>query len=99
MLDHEILKRIEQKADMLMAAQDDVNAAVTALTSFLGDLSTQVQAIAADLAAGGSTPVDTSALNSVVGQLPAAQAAVDALTAPAAPAPNPAPSFRSQFRA
>jgi hypothetical protein len=67
-----------------MAAQDDINAAVTALNSFLSDLSTQVQAISAELAAGGGTPPDTSALNTVIGQLPAAQAAVDALTAPAA---------------
>jgi hypothetical protein len=63
-----------------MAAQDDITAAVSALSSFLSDLSTQVQAIAAKLAAGG-TPVDTSALNTVIAQLPAAQAAVDALTA------------------
>jgi hypothetical protein len=82
--EHEVLARIEQKVDKIMAAQDDITAAVTALTSFLSDFSTQVQAIAAKLAAGG-TPVDTSALNTVIAELPAAQAAVDALTAPAAP--------------
>lgn len=81
--EHEQLQRIEQKVDKLMAAQDDINAAVTALDSFLADLSSQVQKISAALAAGG-TPADTSALNTVVSQLPAAQAAVDALTAPAA---------------
>ena len=79
---HQVLQRIEQKVDQLMAAQDDINAAVTALSSFLSDLSTQVQAIKTALDNGG-TPVDTSALNSVIAQLPAAQAAVDALTAPA----------------
>jgi outer membrane murein-binding lipoprotein Lpp len=67
--EHEILKRIEQKVDTLMAAQDDVNAAVAALSSFLGDLSTQVQAISTELASSG-TPVDTSALNTVIAQLP-----------------------------
>jgi hypothetical protein len=74
------LRRIEEKVDAVMAAQDDITAAVSALSNFLSDLSTQVQAIAAKLAAGG-TPVDTSALNTVIAQLPAAQAAVDALTA------------------
>ena len=34
--------------------------------------------------AGLAAPVDTSALNTVIAQLPAAQAAVDALAAPAA---------------
>jgi hypothetical protein len=79
--EHEILRRIEQKADRIMAAQDDINAAVTALTGFLSDLSSAVQAIQAELSAAG-TPADTSALNTVVSQLPAAQAAVDALTRP-----------------
>jgi hypothetical protein len=82
----EKLDTIEKKADLLMAAQDDVNAAVTALNSFLSDLSTQVQAISAVLAADG-TPVDTTALNTVIAQLPAAQAAVDALAPPAAVTP------------
>ena len=61
-----------------MAAQDDINAAVTALDGFLSSLSDDVQAIKAQLDAAG-TPADTSALNTVIGQLPAAQAAVDAL--------------------
>jgi outer membrane murein-binding lipoprotein Lpp len=81
--EHEILHRIEQKVDRLMAAQDDINAAVTALDSFLSDLSAAVQSIQAELAAAG-TPPDTTALNSVIAQLPAAQAAVDALVTPAA---------------
>jgi hypothetical protein len=76
------LDRIERKVDRLMTAQDDINAAVASLGSFLSDLSTQVQAIQARLDAGGSgTPVDTSKLNTIVAQLPAAQAAVDALAA------------------
>jgi len=84
---------IEQKVDQLMAAQDDINAAVTAINAFLTDLSSDVAAIKAQLAAGGTgTPADTTALNSVVAQLPAAQAAVDALAGPATP---PAvPSFQ-----
>lgn len=85
------LERIEQKVDKLMAAQDDINAAVTALNSFLSDLSTQVQAIAAALAAGGGTPVSTTALNTVIAQLPAAQAAVDALAGTPAPVTAPVP--------
>jgi|HubBroStandDraft_5_1064220.scaffolds.fasta_scaffold47147_4 hypothetical protein len=78
------LVRIEGKADQIMAAQDDVNAAVTAINAFLTDLSTDVQAITGIIEAGGGTPVDTSALNTAVAQLPAAQAAVDALAVPPA---------------
>jgi hypothetical protein len=84
LFEHE-LQRIEGKVDQIMAAQDDINAAVTALTAFLTDLSTDVAAIKAQLANGGGGTVDTSALNSVVGQLPAAQAAVDALANPVTP--------------
>jgi hypothetical protein len=78
------LVRIEQKVDKIMAAQDDINAAVSALSAFLTDLSADVTAIQAELGAG-ATPVDTSALNTVVGQLPAAQAALDALAHPTPP--------------
>ena len=81
LFEHE-LQRIEGKVDQIMAAQDDINAAVTALTAFLTDLSTDVAAIKTELANGGGGTVDTSALNSVVGQLPAAQAALDALANP-----------------
>jgi hypothetical protein len=82
------LVAVEQKEDIIMAAQDDINAAVTAISGFLSDLSTQVTAISALLAAGGGTPVTTAALNNVVAQIPAAQAAVDALANPQ-PAPPP----------
>jgi hypothetical protein len=82
MHDSERLERIERKVDQIMAAQDDVNAAVTAINDLLTALSTDVQAIAAIIEAGGGTPVDTSALNTAVAQLPAAQAAVDALAVP-----------------
>jgi hypothetical protein len=99
LFEHE-LQRIEGKVDQIMAAQDDVNAAVSALTAFLTDLSTDVAAIKAQPTDGGT--VDTSALNSVVGQLPAAQAALDALANPVTPptsasavTTNPvAPAFR-----
>jgi hypothetical protein len=91
--DRELLIRIEAKADQIMAAQDDINNAVSVLGPFLTDLSSQVQAIAAALAAGTGTPVDTGALNALIEQVPAAQAAVDALTTPAAaPPPSPAPA-------
>jgi len=101
-VDRETLHRIEQKVEKIMAAQDDINTAVSTLTAFLGDLSAQVQAIQAKLAAGGGgTPADTSALNAVVAQVPAAQAAIDAL-AGSGPAPVPAPAgppVAPQFRA
>lgn len=82
MHDTERLEQIERKVDRIMAAQDDINAAVTAINDLLTALSTDVQAITAIIEAGGGTPVDTSALNTAVAQLPAAQAAVDALAVP-----------------
>jgi hypothetical protein len=81
---------IEQKVDRIMAGQASIDAAVAALTPFLTDLSNDVSAIQAELANGGGTPVNTDALDAVVAQLPAAQAALDALANPAATTP-PAP--------
>jgi hypothetical protein len=82
LFEHE-LQRIEGKVDQIMAGQASIDAAVTAFTAFLTDLSTDVAAIKAQLADGGT--VDTTALDSVVGQLPAAQAALDALANPVTP--------------
>jgi ABC-type transporter Mla subunit MlaD len=97
-IEHRALS-IEQKVDKLMAAQDDINAAVTAINSFLTDLSTQVADIKAALAAGGGgTPADTSALNTAVGQLPAAQSAIDALAGTPAPPVTPQPPAGPSFR-
>ena len=67
-----------------LSAQDDINAAVSAINAFLADLSADVAAIKQQLDNAG-TPPDTSALNSAVGQLPAAQAALDALASPVPP--------------
>jgi hypothetical protein len=72
------LDRIERKADRIMAAQDDINAAVSAINAFLADLSADVTAIREQLASAG-TPPDTSALNTAVAQLPAAQSALDSI--------------------
>jgi|HubBroStandDraft_5_1064220.scaffolds.fasta_scaffold07161_4 DNA-binding FrmR family transcriptional regulator len=81
---------IEGKVDTLMSAQSDVDAAVAALNEFLSDVAEQITAIQAELTADG-TPVDTSALNAVIAQVPAVQEALDAL-APATTTPAPAPS-------
>lgn len=75
----ELLYTIDGKLDQIMSAQSDVDAAVAALNSFLSDVATQVTNIEAALAAGGGTPVDTTALNSVVAQVPTVQAALDAI--------------------
>jgi hypothetical protein len=98
LFEHE-LQRIEGKVDQIMAGQASIDAAVTAFTEFLTDLSADVAAIKAQLADGGT--VDTTALDSVVGQLPAAQAALDALAHPVTPPPSSAsavtpvaPAFR-----
>lgn len=86
----EQLATINGKLDTIMSAQSDVDAAVAALNSFLSDVATQVTNIEAALAAGGGTPVDTTALNSVIDQVPTVQAALDAL-APTSPPVTPAP--------
>lgn len=75
-----ILERIERKVDTIMAGQASIDAAVTAVTAFLTDLSNDVAAIKTELANGGT--VDTSKLDALVAQLPAAQAAIDALVTP-----------------
>jgi ABC-type transporter Mla subunit MlaD len=81
----EVLATIDGKLDILMSAQSDVDAAVAELNTFLANLASQITAIQSALAAGGGVPVNTAALNSVIGQVPALQSALDALTAPAAP--------------
>ena len=78
------LLSIEQKVDDIMAGQASIDAAVTAFTAFLTDLSTDVAAIKTELANGGT--VDTTQLDALVANLPAAQAALDALANPTPPA-------------
>jgi len=81
----ERLIRIEEKVDLLMAGQASIDAAVTAFTSFLTDLSNDVAAIKTELANGGT--VNTTQLDALVAGLPAAQAALDALVTPVTPPP------------
>jgi ABC-type transporter Mla subunit MlaD len=69
--------------EQIVAAQDDINAAVTAIGTAVSTLDADVTALTAALAAGG-TPVDTSALNAAVPQLVDAVNAVTALV-PATP--------------
>ena len=78
------LNELNRKADHIMAAQDDINAAVAAIQAFFTDLGTAVADIKTELAAVAPS-VDTTALNALVEQLPAVQASVDALEVPAAP--------------
>jgi hypothetical protein len=91
----ERLIRIEEKVDLLMAGQASIDAAVTAFTSFLTDLSNDVAAIKTELANGGT--VDTTQLDALVANLPAAQAALDALANPTPP-PASASASASAFR-
>lgn len=79
----EYLVNIEHKLEHIVAAQDDINAAVTAIGTAVSTLDADVTALTAALAAGG-TPVDTSALNAAVPQLVDAVNAVTALV-PATP--------------
>ena len=84
------------RLDKIMAAQDDINAAVTAVTGLLTDIQGQVATLATDLQqiqallASGQT-VDTSALDAAVANVAGIQSALDsgvsAVTAVASPPP------------
>lgn len=96
---HHMLIRIIENQEKIMAAQDDINAAVSAvqavtadLTSAASNIQAEVASLNSQLAAAGSATVDTSALNAAIAPLQAAQAAVDALETPAAPAAPAAPA-------
>ena len=79
-------QRINRKLEKIMAAQDDINAAVAALQQVSADLLAAVTNIQAQLAAGQQP--DTSQLDASVTALQAADAAIQALeTPPAPPAP------------
>lgn len=89
---HSMLIRIIENQEKIMAAQDDVNAAVSAIQAVVTDLATaasniqaEIAALNSQIAAGGGTPVDTSALDAAVTSLQQAQAGVDALETPATP--------------
>jgi hypothetical protein len=83
---HGKLDRIYELLEKIMTAQDDINAAVAQLAQTQANeanavtvLGVDVTALTAALAAGGGTPVDTSALNAAV----AAQSASDTALATA----------------
>lgn len=87
-----------------MASQDDINAAVTAITSLLTDLSAQAATILTDITAvqgqiGAGQAVDTTALDSAVSGIEAVQTALDdavtnlsTVAEPPAATPPPAPT-------
>jgi hypothetical protein len=94
------LATITTQLEAVMAAQDDINAAIATDTTLLTDLTVQVAAVTAAQAAFAAEittlqgqGVDTAGLVTINAQLAAAQApldaAVTALTAAAAPAAAP----------
>lgn len=94
---HAMLIRIIENQEKIMTAQDDINAAVTAiqavtsdLVSAAGNIQTEIANLNSQLAAAGQPQVDTTALNAAIAPLQAAQKAVDALETPASTTP-PAP--------
>jgi hypothetical protein len=81
----EQFKIINQRLASIMASQDDINAAVTAIQSLLTDLSAQAQTILTDVQGvqsqiGAGAPVDTTALDSAVAGIQAVQTSLDSAT-------------------
>jgi hypothetical protein len=95
---------LHKKADLIMSAQDDINAATARIlatqateAAAVSALDADVTAIGAALQAGGGTPVDTSALVAAVAGQDASDTAligavndVTGLVPPAAQPPAPA---------
>jgi len=81
------LDRIIEQGVKIMSGQDQINADAQALQAFLADLNSAVNAIKTELSNAG-TPVDTSALDALIGQLPGIQASVDSLAGTGSSAPT-----------
>jgi hypothetical protein len=78
----ERFNQLDKRLEKIMASQDDVNAAVTAIQGLLTDLSAQTSTILTDVTAvqsqiGSGQAVDTSALDSAVSGIQSVQTALD----------------------
>lgn len=82
------LASIEKILKEILMSQSDIDAATSQIQATETDLLAASQNIAAEIAAlkSANPTLDLSGLEAAVAQLPAAQAAVDALETPAAPA-------------
>lgn len=93
----QMLGRVLERMEMIVAAQDDINAAVSAVAAVLTDVQNDVSTLANDLDAWtkANPQVDTSALAPLVANAQSIQAALDtqvqAITTAVNPAPAPAP--------
>lgn len=93
----QLLGLVLEQQGVIMAVQDDINNAVTAVGAVLADVQTDVATLGTDLAAwiAANPAVDTSGLAPLVANAQAVQAALDtqveAITAAVNPAP-PAPA-------
>lgn len=96
-----IEQSINRKLEKIMASQDDINAAVTAIQGLLTDLSAQAGTILTDIQGvqaqiGSGQAVDTSALDSAVSGIQAVQTSLDSavsnLTTVAEPAAPTTPT-------
>jgi DNA repair ATPase RecN len=92
----EQFRQMNRELAKIMASQDDINAAVTAIQGLLTDLSAQAGTILTDIQAvqsqiGSGQAVDTSALDSAVSGIQAVQTSLDSavsnLTTVAEPTP------------
>ncbi len=94
----QMLGYVLEGMEKVMAAQDDINAAVSAIGGVLTDVQNQVGTLANDLDAWikANPQVDTSALAPLVANAQSVQAALDsqvtAITDAVNPAPAPAPA-------
>lgn len=85
-----MLEIINTKLEMLMSAEDDLNAAVAALTTVVSAVVTDIQTLTAELAAAGGT--SDPAVEAAVAKLNDLATTLTTAITPPAPAPEPAPS-------
>lgn len=88
-------KELLYRLDLILNAQEDINAAITAVTELVADIQARIGDLADDLSAWqNSQPasVDTSGLTPVIEQVAQVQAALDAQVASVTSALTPPPA-------
>jgi hypothetical protein len=94
LLVHMLGNGLDRLENILMTAQDDINATLTEISAVLADVKTDADTLGTDLKAWvtANPTVDTSGLAPLVANAQAIQAALDAQVAAITTAVNPAPA-------